>query len=47
MSTYTKRSVFKQADFKYQTILLSKDGGEDREIINVKCDAEYLILNRS
>lgn len=47
MSSYTKWSVFKQTDFKYQMTLLSKDGGEDCEVINVKYDAEYLILNRS
>ena len=47
LSSDIKWSIFKQMDFKHQTMLLSKDGREDREIINVKCDVEYLTQNRS
>ena len=36
VSFYTERSMFKQADFQYQMMLLSMDGGEDCETINVR-----------
>lgn len=47
VSFYTERSMFKWADFQYQMMLLSMDGGEDCETINVKPEAEYLIINSS
>ena len=46
-SFYTEWSVFKRADFQYQMMLLSMDGGGDCETINVKPEAEYLIMNSS
>ena len=47
VSFYTERSMFKWADFQYQMMLVSTDGGEDCETINVKPETEYLIMNSS
>ena len=47
VSFYTERSMFERADFQYQMMLVSTDGGEDCETINVKPETEYLIMNSS
>lgn len=47
VSFYTERSMFKRADFQYQMMLMSTDGGEDCEAINIKPETEYLIVNSS
>lgn len=47
VSFSTEWSMFKRADFQYQMMLLSMDGGGDCETINVKPKAEYLIMNSS
>lgn len=46
VSFYTERSMFKRADFQYQMMLLH-GWCEDCETINVRPEAEYLIMNSS